>query len=467
MAAVELAPVTTGGRWQRAAPWLIVALAFALHAAWFNHPLQVVFDEVYFPRMGMSYLDGSWYFDLHPPLAKLLLGSVAWLLGLDPSFSWATNMLPFPDPAYALLRLPVHATGVLLPLVLYAIARELNLSVFAATVVGLLAALDNALLTITRIAVTDGFLLLFGFGALWAYLRHQRSGSWWLLVAAALLAGAALAVKWTGLSFIGLIGVMELVRLWRERRPAGLARLALLGLLPAAVYVGSFALHFALLDRVGREAPTGLSPAFMATLKGTAESADPNQRRAGFVERLVEIHHVIVNTQRTLTARHPYASRWYDWPFMMRSVDYWAQYHPTTLSRIFLIGNPAVWWATGYAILYLLVNFVPKLPALLTRTQPPPARFPELLVVGGYLANMLPFVPIERVMFLYHYLPALCFALLGLGLLIDRCGRHARWVGVSLLVLAVAAFVYFAPLSYGLEMTREQFDARFWLKGWK
>jgi dolichyl-phosphate-mannose-protein mannosyltransferase len=460
-------PVATGARWQRAAPWLIVALAFALHAAWFRHPLQVVFDEIYFPRFALAYLDGSWYFDLHPPLAKLLLGGTAWLLGLDPSFSYATNGLPFPDPSYALLRLPVHATGVLLPLVLYGIARELQLSVFAATVVGLLAALDNALLAITRIAVTDGFLLLFGFAALWAYLRHRRTGSWLLLGAAALMAGAALAVKWTGLSFIGLIAVLEGVRLLRERRPAGLARLALVALLPAAVYVGSFAVHFALLDRVGREAPTGLSPAFLATLQGTPQAADPNQRRAGFVERLVEIHHVIANTQRTLAARHQYASRWYDWPFMMRSVDYWAQYHENSLSRIFLIGNPAVWWATGYAILYLLVNFVPKLPALLARTQPPPAGFPELLVVGSYLANMLPFVPIRRVMFLYHYLPALCFALLGLGLLIDRCGRHARWVGISLLLLAVTAFLYFAPLSYGLPLTREEFDARFWLKGWK
>jgi dolichyl-phosphate-mannose--protein O-mannosyl transferase len=186
-----------------------------------------------------------------------------------------------------------------------------------------------------------------------------------------------------------------------------------------------------------------------------------------FAERLVDLNHAMWKSSSGMTVKHPYASRWYDWPFMMRTIDFWAQYRDPLLSRIYLLGNPVVWWATGYAMLFLLVNFVPKLPDLLARRQPSPAAPTERFLIAAYLANMLPFTLIGRVQFLYHYLPALGFALIALGLLIDRSGRHARWLGTTLLGLAAAAFVYWAPLTYGLEITRAQFDARFWVGTWK
>jgi dolichyl-phosphate-mannose-protein mannosyltransferase len=151
-----------------ALPWVaLLALSAALHFVWFERPLTVVFDEVYFPRFALSYLKGEYYFDLHPPLGKLILFATAWLGGLDPAFSFATNHLPFPDSSYLLLRVPPRIAGTLLPLVLVAVALELGVSRFASFTAGYLAALDNALLVISRFALLDSFLLLFGFGAIW------------------------------------------------------------------------------------------------------------------------------------------------------------------------------------------------------------------------------------------------------------------------------------------------------------
>lgn len=440
-----------------ARPWLppalVFVLAWLLHAAFLKQPLSVVFDEVYFGRYAMLYLKGEDYFDLHPPLAKLVFGGMAWLLQLDPSFGWEHNGQPFPDPAYAWLRLPAHAMGVLLPVVLWGVAREIGLSPRAATVVALLAALDNAFLVMSRVALTDMFFITAGFGALWAYLRQRRTGRGVGLWVAALLAGCAVSVKWTALSFVGVLLALEAQRLWQLRaaRPwATLWRPAALLALPAAVYVASFALHFSLVKPTIGTQPRLLERAAMP-----------------FAERFVEQNREMWRSSSGMTVKHPYASRWYDWAFMMRPVDMWAQYRGDNLSRMYLIGNPLVWWATGYAMLFLLVNFVPKLPDLVARAKPPPAGAAELMVVGGFLANMLPFVFIARVMFIYHYLPALGFALLGLGLLVDRTGRHAKWGVPVLVALAAAAFVYWAPLTYGIELTRPQFEARFWVGSWK
>jgi dolichyl-phosphate-mannose-protein mannosyltransferase len=164
---------------------------------------------------------------------------------------------------------------------------------------------------------------------------------------------------------------------------------------------------------------------------------------------------------------HPYASRWYDWPFMMRAVAMWTEARDGRIASIQLLGNPAVWWASGYGILLLLLNFPPRLfNWALRRPGVTPTRA-EVAIVVAYLANLLPFVPIARPMFIYHYMPALCVALIGIGYLLDRCGRDARWLGAALLLLACAAFVYFAPLTYGLALPADDFHARMWLRGWR
>jgi dolichyl-phosphate-mannose--protein O-mannosyl transferase len=450
-------------------PLLLLALATALHFAWFAHPLTVVLDEVYFARFGLDYLRHEFYFDTHPPLAKLIYGATAWLAGLDPSFSFATNLLPLPDASYLWLRVPPRIAGALLPLALYGIGRELGLSRTAALVVGALAALDNGLLAYSRFALLDPFLLLAGFGALWCALRARRhAGDWRWTLAAAALAGAALATKWTGLAFVGMVLLLQAVDAWRMRRPAALGRMAAGAALIAAIYVASFALHFAWADRTGTDAQF-MSPAFQATLAGNAYAADPAQRRAGFGEKFVEAHVRMLDRNRSMTnERHPYGSRWYEWPFMMRSLDMWADHSNGHFAHIYFLGNPAVWWVSGYCALFLLVNLVPRLGAWALRderrAQTPPA---EIAMVVAYLANLLPFVPIARVMFTYHYLAALCVALLMTGLLLDRTGRHARALGIALVALAAVAFVYFAPLTYGFALTPAEFDARMWLRGWR
>jgi len=106
---------------------------------------------------------------------------------------------------------------------------------------------------------------------------------------------------------------------------------------------------------------------------------------------------------------------------MLRPLDFWLVRRAAAVAHLHA-RQPVVWWASAYCMLYLLVNFVPKLPALVQRVQPAPAAFAELLLIGAYLANMLPFTQIRRVMFIYHYLPALGFALLAVGLLLDRSG---------------------------------------------
>jgi len=82
------------------------------------------------------------------------------------------------------------------------------------------------------------------------------------------------------------------------------------------------------------------------------------------------------------------------------------------------------------------------------------------------LINLLPFIGIGRVMFLYHYLASLIFAILALAYLIDR-QKNSRRIWIALLVVGCLSFLYFVPLSYGLPLSAPAFQNHLWLTTWQ
>jgi len=89
-----------------------------------------------------------------------------------------------------------------------------------------------------------------------------------------------------------------------------------------------------------------------------------------------------------------------------------------------------------------------------------------LILCAAYALNLLPFVGIARVMFLYHYLSALMFAVLALCWQLDRAQRY-RGLMPALLAAAIMAFIFFAPFTYGLHLSKSGLDAHFWLDSWR
>src|SRR6185437_4751992 len=143
----------------------------------------------------------------------------------------------------------------LVPLV-YIILRQIGANRRIATLGATLLLLENALLVMGRLILVDIILIVFGLLALTTYLAtHGRDGRarWAWLAASAIFAGLALSIKWTGASALGIVltaWFFDLVaRRWSVRRFIGEG--ALLTLIPAAIYLGAFAIHFALLTHTG------------------------------------------------------------------------------------------------------------------------------------------------------------------------------------------------------------------------
>jgi len=144
-------------------PWIsILILSLVVHFAYFGHPRETVFDEVHFGKFVSGYFTHEYFFDIHPPLGKLILSGAGYMTGFQPGFSFGQIGEAFPDSAFLWLRLFPTVAGTLLPVVIFLLALELGFSKTAATGAGLLIVFESALLVQSRFMLLDAFLLLFG-----------------------------------------------------------------------------------------------------------------------------------------------------------------------------------------------------------------------------------------------------------------------------------------------------------------
>ncbi len=430
---------------------ILLVTSLIVHFLFFGHPRQTVFDEVHFGKFISGYYTHEYYFDIHPPLGKLLIAGFGKLFDFKPEFSFGEIGEKFPDKTYMALRFLPSLAGALLPLVIYLLALELGFSRIGAMAAGAIIVFENALLTQSHYILLDAFLLLFGFTALLFYFRYRNRKKWKNLIGAGIGAGLAMSVKWTGLTFLALPIILELFDFIKSRKfPDLYKKIVTLALTPILLYTAIFAVHFSLLSKTG-PGDAFMSQRFQSTLQGTSVPAQENP--PGFLEKLIELNTEMYRSNQRLTADHPFSSKWYTWPFMTRPIFYWVDAD----ARIYLLGNPVSWWLSTLAVIMAISLLI---------FDPKSIKKPAIILLLGYILNLLPFIGIHRVMFLYHYLTALIFALLILIHLIDQESKRLRYF-IPLIALVIVTFIFFAPLSYGLPLSENDYSLRIWMQSWR
>jgi len=406
-------------------PLVLFVVSIALHFAFLGQPAQVVFDEVHYGKTVNGYLSGEYFFTGHPPLGPQLTTLGAWFGGYrEPSSNFEHIGQDLDSTAFAIRILPAFA-GTILPLVIFFFLRTLGLSLMASFAAAILVLLENALLLQSRLALPDIFLILFGFLGLVFLFRRS-------FFLSAIFLSLSVAVKWNAVGFLIFAGFILLKNaiLHKAYKP-----LLVFIVLPPLLYLGIFALHFQLLPNPG-SGDIFMSQEFLRGEKN-------------LIEKTIELNKTNYATNLNgLDATHPYSSKWYTWPLMQRPIFYWNGEN----TKLYLLGNPVIWWGSSMAVLLLIGLLV------IGKLRRDPTAWILLL---GYGTTLLPFVGVSRIVFLYHYFTPLLFAIMILAYLVSKT-KHANKIFVALIVLALAAFVYFAPLTYGLELSPEQYENRVW-----
>ena len=249
----------------------VVILAFATRFYRIDFPDEVAFDEVHFGKFAGYYLRRTYFFDVHPPLAKLFLAFAGWAIGYDGHFnfenigdSYVKNNVP-----YVGLRAFPAALGALTVPIVFCTMKESGYGLPAALVATSLVLFDNAHIAEDRLILLDAMLVLGMSSALYCYVRFYKFRSrpfsyrWWKwLILTGFSLSIVMSTKYVGLFTYVTIGLAVAIDLWElldikrgltvpQLLRHFFARLAALIIVPFCFYLFWFWIHFSILTRSG------------------------------------------------------------------------------------------------------------------------------------------------------------------------------------------------------------------------
>ena len=384
------------------------------------------FDEIYHARTAWEHLEGIYPYEItHPPLGKIIISLGISLFGMTP-FGWR-----FSGTFFGVLMLPL----------MYVFSKKLFGGRAVPTATTLLMATDFMHFVQTRIATIDTYAVFF---ILLMYLfmyLYLSGGRWRDLALSGVFFGLGAASKWTclyagaGLALLWLIHVILKARRG-EMDLKGFFKLCafcvlFFVLIPCLIYYLSYI-------------PYGIAEG-----KRNIFSAD-------YLRIVLDNQRYMFSYHSGIVSEHPYSSRWYQWMLDIRPILYYLEYLPDGRRASFGAWvNPVLCW--GGLISLFFTGYL----AIGRRDM----RSGFILL--GYLAQLLPWVPIARLTFAYHYFPCTVFLCLSMGQMFNVCrlnskGWQARLAGFVLLSLAV--FWLFYPALSGAP--RGTTDILRWLPTW-
>ncbi|KAJ2716397.1 Protein O-mannosyltransferase 2 [Coemansia spiralis] len=253
---------------------------------------NVSWDEAHFGKFGAYYINGTFYHDVHPPLAKMLVALAEVVAGHNGSFNFKSGASYPAYVNYTLMRVQLALYGVALVPLAYLTCLHLRMSRSMAALAACFVLFDNAICVMSRFILLDEPLLFFTALTLLSAAAFQHtnrrgpaySRRWWVwLTMTGFSLGCVMSSKWVGLFCVIMVGVAtvdDLFRKYCNRMPwedLGMhwnARVLTLISLPLIVYMACFWVHFRLLYRSGtgdRKMPAN----FQAQLKGNRLNAQP------------------------------------------------------------------------------------------------------------------------------------------------------------------------------------------------
>jgi dolichyl-phosphate-mannose-protein mannosyltransferase len=435
---------------------------------------ELVFDEVYYAKFANNYLTNTKFFNSHPPLSQYLIAIGIWIGDRLPIGRDTTNTLTGSLHSTFSYRWMNAVFGSLIPPLVAGVAYQLSQRISYAFLAALFISLDGLFLIDSRYALNNIFLIFFGLlGQLLVLTAINKSEgcSRLLLAGAGVSLGASIACKWNGLPF--LIGIYlliigaktwQIIRLDRSNSNAILDRLAQIGkveiilslvILPIVTYSLLWIPHL-------------------------IQNPSPN---------FIDVQLAILNYHEKVgnnAGIHPYCANWYTWPLLMRPLAYYfKEYQPGYYYDVHAMGNPVLWWFAFAAILgcgwliikniWLIANRSTIERAVLAPIQSLNINYigVPIFVAVNYAVNLLPWVKVTRCLFIYHYMGAVLFAMMGLAWFVDlwlRSGSRVWQVaGLTTIFSVAAGFVFWMPVYLGLSIDRSALFDRlwdFWIFNW-
>jgi dolichyl-phosphate-mannose-protein mannosyltransferase len=391
---------------------------------------SMYFDEIYHGRTAYEHLNNIYpYENSHPPLGKLIISIGISILGMNP-FGWR-----FMGTLFGVLMLPI----------LYIFLKNMFGKTVIASCGTILFGFDFMHFTQTRIATIDTYAVFFilpSYFFMYRYIAKDPDSPFLKrllpLMLSGLFFGIGCASKWVvvyagiGLAVLYIIHLILTGRYYLENEMQGYCRFLIKTLLFSVLFFAIIPAIIYCLSYI----PYGLSQGM--TLGG-GMLWDPEYYRIIWENQVF-----MFSYHSKLIATHSYSSWWWQWILDARPILYFSS---TAMggglkSAFAAFGNPIVWWGGFMAIIAMAYQTV--------KNRDGKAFF----ILIGYLSQIVPWLFITRIVFVYHYFPSTLFLAVALAHVLNTIweraqGRYKHAV-FCFTGLAVFLFIMFYPVLSGM-----------------
>lgn len=367
------------------------------------------FDEIYHARTGYEFVHGMNVYEwTHPPLGKVFIAAGIKLFGMNP-FGW---------------RIAGTVFGIIMVPIIYLFALRMFKKSWLAIVTCLLFTFDFMHFTQTRIATIDVYVTFF-IMLMYFFMYKYYSTSFYdssfkkglvSLALCGICMGLGIASKWTGVYAGAGLAVLFFISLYKRYReylfavkhPDGstdgishrfIAESFKPYLIKTIIWCCVFFIAVPLVIY-------GISyiPYLQAPDAHGLKTVMENQNSM-----------YTYHAKTVLGSEHPFSSRWYEWIIMRRPIWYYSGTVSEGIKEgISSFGNPLVWWMGIPAFFYM---------AYLTFKK---RDKNALFLVIAYLAQLVSWIPVTRLTFIYHYFPCVPFITLMIGYSVNMIYENAK-----------------------------------------
>lgn len=281
------------------APLVFTIIAFVLRVYRISVNDAVVWDEAHFGKFGSYYLRHEFYHDVHPPLAKMMVGLSGWLANYNGSWDFPSGEI-YPEYIdYTKMRLFQAVFSTLCTPLAYFTAKEAGLSIASTWLYTIMVAFELSYVTLGKFILLDSPLLFFTATTLYTMTKFNSvnntgidfSRKWWKwLLLNGVSIGLVCSTKMVGLFVTTLVGIYTVVDLhrkfsdksvsWSKYCAHWMARIIALIVIPILLFLLAFKIHFDLLYKSGT-GDANMSSLFQANLLNSDVGGGPRDVTIG------------------------------------------------------------------------------------------------------------------------------------------------------------------------------------------
>jgi len=397
-----------------------------------NYRNGTYFDEIYHARTAYEFIHELPVYEwTHPPLGKIFISLGVNLFGMTP-FGW---------------RIIGTLFGILMVPILYIFTKKMFGITWISALSSIVFSFDFMHFTQSRIATIDvyvTFFIMLMYLLMYKYVdehlgKKQITNSFLPLGLSGVFMGLGIACKWTGIYAGAGLGVVFFSALYLKYKNGVISKkdiiktiffcLGAFVVVPVLIYALSYI-------------------PFIRANNGSFYDMIQNQ-----------IDMFAYHGKTVVSTTHPYSSQWYKWIVNYRPIWYYSGTNGDLSENISAFGNPIVWISGLLAFFYCVYDGI--------KNHDKNAVF----LVIAYLAQLLPWIFVDRTTFIYHYFPCVPFLVLMIAHFVHRMYLKNKLVKpyfIAFTVVAVLLFIMFYPAISGFAVDGDYVrDFLRWLPSWQ